>query len=190
MQPRKLLDILVTAEKLKNTTRHCYTSSGRHESVAEHSWLAALMAYLMKDEFPDADMDKVIKMCLIHDLGEAFTGDIPTFNKNAQHEEKEEQLLNDWVCSLPEPYRQEMQALYTEMAARETVEAKIYKAIDNLEAVIQHNQSDLSTWLPLEYELNQTYGNDKVAFSPYLTELRQLAREDTIRKIEAKPASE
>ena len=85
MEPRKLLETLAVAERLKDATRHCYTSGGRHESVAEHSWRAALMAFLMKEElaaeFPEADMDKVIRMCLIHDLGEAFTGDIPTFVK-------------------------------------------------------------------------------------------------------------
>lgn len=183
MEPRDLLNVLKTAEALKNTTRHCYTSKGRHESVAEHSWMAALMAYFLKDEFPEADMDKVIRMCLIHDLGEAFTGDIPTFDKSAAHEEKEANLLAQWVESLPQPYAQEMQALYAEMDARQTLEAKIYKAIDNMEAVIQHNLSDLSTWIPLEYELNQTYGTDKVAFSPYLQELRELAKEDTIQKI-------
>ena len=188
MEPRKLLDVFATAERLKNTTRHCYTSAGRHESVAEHSWMAALMAFFMRDEFPEADMDKVIRMCLIHDLGEAFTGNIPTFEKTAVDEADEEQQLAAWVEGLPAPYAQEMTALYEEMAALETVEAKIYKAIDNLEAVIQHNHSDLSTWLPLEYELNQTYGNDKVAFSQYLTQLRQLAREDTIEKI-CKPNS-
>lgn len=183
MEPRKLLDLLVTAEKLKDTTRHCYTSGGRHESVAEHSWMAALMAFFLRDEFPEADMDKVIRMCLIHDLGEAFTGDIPCFDKSSHHEEEERQLLDNWVSTLPEPYLTEMRLLYEEMEARQTVEARIYKAIDNLEAVIQHNRSDISTWLPLEYELNQTYGNDKVAFSPYLTALRQLAREDTVKKI-------
>jgi ABC-type sulfate/molybdate transport systems ATPase subunit len=61
------------AEKLKCNTRHCYTSSGRHESVAEHSWRIALMAMLLTEEFPEADMNKVIRMCLIHDLGEAFS---------------------------------------------------------------------------------------------------------------------
>ena len=184
MEPRKLLDALAVAEKLKDTTRHCYTSGGRHESVAEHSWMAALMAFFLRDEFPEADMDKVIRMCLIHDLGEAFTGDIPTFDKSAAHEKEEEQRLQAWVDSLSQPYREEMTALYREMAERQTVEARIYKAIDNLEAVIQHNFSDISTWLPLEYDLNQTYGNDKVAFSPYLQALRQLAREDTVQKIE------
>ena len=184
MEPRKLIDALGVAERLKNTTRHCYTSAGRHESVAEHSWRAALMAYFMKDAFPDVDMDKVIAMCLIHDLGEAFTGDIPTFYKTDSDERKEEQLLYSWVASLPEPYSGEMRALYEEMAARETVEAKLYKAIDGLEAVLQHNESALETWIPREYELNQTYASDRVAFSNYLVQLRQMLKEDTVRKIE------
>ena len=183
MEPRALLDALHVAERLKDETRHCYTSGGRHESVAEHSWRITLMAYFLRDEFPEADMDKVIRMCLIHDLGECFTGDIPTFAKTRRDEEKEENLLFAWVASLPEPYRAEMRALYEEMTARETPEAKIYKALDNLEAVIQHNESDIGTWEDHEYSLNLSYGDDKVAFSPYLQSLRQAIREDTERKI-------
>ena len=185
MEPRKLLDILVTTERLKNVTRHCYTSNGRHESVAEHCWMSAMMALLLRDEFPQANMDKVIKMCLIHDMGEAFTGDIPAFDKDAGHEQREARLLDAWVTSLPEPYSTEFRELYAEMAQLQTLEAKIYKAIDNLEAVIQHNISDISTWIPLEYELNLTYGNEKVTFSDYLTALREEIRKDTVRKIEA-----
>ena len=185
MDPRKLLEVLTVAERLKDATRHCYTSHGRHESVAEHSWMTTLMAFLMRDEFPEADMDKVIRMCIIHDLGEAFTGDIPTFNKTDAHEQTEEVLLNSWVDSLPTKTAAEMRTLYAEMAARETTEARIYKAIDGLEALVQHNLSDIATWLPLEYDLNMTYADDKVKFSPYLTALRQEIREDTVRKIDA-----
>ena len=184
MKPRELLDILIVAERLKDVTRHCYTSKGRHESVAEHSWMTCLMAFLMKEEFPEADMDKVIQMCLIHDLGEAFTGDIPVFNKTAADEETEGRLLREWVNSLPAEKAAEMQALYQEMEARQTVEAKIYKALDNMEAVVQHNLSPISTWLPNEYELNQTYGWERVQFSPWLIDLREEIRKDTIEKIE------
>ena len=183
MEPRELLNILTVAERLKDVTRHCYTSKGRHESVAEHSWMTCLIAFLLRGKFPEADMDKVIRMCMIHDLGEAFTGDSPSFHKTAADEELEERMLQDWVNSLPAELAQEMRELYAEMNARETLEAKIYKTIDGLEAVIQHNFSDISTWLPNEYELNQVYAQDRVAFSPYLTQLREEMRKDTIRKI-------
>ncbi|MBQ8180566.1 MAG: HD domain-containing protein [Ruminococcus sp.] len=183
MEVRKLLEVLSVAERLKDATRHCYTRNGRHESVAEHSWMMTLMAFFIKDEFPDADMNKVIKMCIIHDLGEAFTGDIPTFDKTKANEETEEKLLYAWVNTLPENYKAEMTALYDEMAKRETIEAKVYKAIDGLEALIQHNISDLSTWIPKEYELNKTYADDKVAFSEYLKKLREEIRKDTFRKL-------
>ena len=66
MEPRKLKDTMILAEKLKDTMRHCYTKGGRRESVAEHCWMASLMVYFMKDEFPDVNMDKVIRMILIN----------------------------------------------------------------------------------------------------------------------------
>ena len=184
MKPKELLEILSVAEKLKCNPRHCYTSSGRHESVAEHSWRISLMAMLLTSEFPDADMDKVIRMCLIHDLGEAFTGDIPTFDKTAADGAKEDALLESWVQTLPKQTRAEFSSLLTEMNAMETQEAKIYKALDKMEAVIQHNESDISTWLPLEYELQLTYGAENVKFSPYLRALKAEVDGWTRRKIE------
>ena len=184
MNADKLMDIVHVAERLKDTTRHCYTSGGRHESVAEHSWRIALMAYLVKDEFPQADMDKIIRMCLIHDLGEAFTGDIPSFLKTEENEKTEDELLTRWISTFPEPYRSEMLSLYEEMAERKTTEARIFKALDSMEAIIQHNESHISTWTDIEYGLNLTYGNDKVAFSDYLTSVRQVIRKETLQKME------
>ena len=118
-----------------------------------------------------------------HDLGECFTGDIPTFKKTEKDEQKEEQLLREWVDRLPMPFQKEMADLYAEMEERKTVEAKIYKALDNLEAVLQHNESDLATWVDHEYELTRNYGNDKVQFSEYLKALREKLREETDEKI-------
>jgi len=183
MEPKALLNILHQAEKLKCVTRHCDTSTGRRESVAEHSWRLALMAMLVADEFPDDDMDKVIRMCLIHDLGESFTGDIPAFEKVPGHRELEQQRLGEWVDTFPEPARTQWQTLLAEMNAMENREARIYKALDNLEAVIQHDESDIATWLPLEYDLQLAYGADKVAFSPYLRALKAEIDDMTRRKI-------
>ena len=183
MKPRELLDALSVAAKLKDTTRHCYTEEGRHESVAEHSWMMTLMAFLLMEEFPEADMNKVIQMCIIHDLGECFTGDIPTFDKGEADEVREQDLLKNWVNSLPDDTAQKMTELYREMEERTTLEAKIYKAIDSQEALIQHNLSDLDTWTDLEKSFNLTYADDKVQFSNYMTQLREEIRKDTQAKL-------
>lgn len=170
-------------EKLKSVPRHCVTADGVQETVAGHCWRTALMAYLMKDELGPVDIDKVIRMCLLHDLGEAVTGDIPTFLKNEVHEEIEKKAVDGLLSGLPEPLYREVTALFAEMEALETKEARIYKALDKLEAVIQHNESDISTWLPLEYELQQTYAAKNVKGFPFLEGLQAQAVRRTREKI-------
>ena len=123
------------------------------------------MAMLCRDEYPDADIDKVIKMCLIHDFGEAITGDIPAFFKTEADEAKEEDAVASLLGLLPRDTAQELCSLFAEMNAMETTEAKLYKALDNLEALVAHNEADISTWLPREYEDNLTYGQKNCEFS-------------------------
>lgn len=184
MNPREFLDMLHVAERLKDTTRHCTTSGGRPESVAEHSWRISLMAMLLQHEFDGLDMDKVIRMCLIHDLGECFTGDIPSFDKTEQDTLREDALLHQWVEGLPVEVSRDLMALYREMDELQTPEAKLYKALDKLEAVIQHNESPLSTWLENEYQLNQTYGTEQAECFEWLADLRREMKQDTQQKIQ------
>ena len=184
MEIAALLSALHLAEKLKDTVRHCDTSGGRRETVADHSWRLALMAYWVSDEFPQADMSRVIQMCLIHDLGECFTGDIPVFRKTPADEAREEALLFEWVDALPVPIGPQMRALYEEMAAQKNLESRIYKALDGMEAVLQHNEADIRSWEPHEYQLNRTHAADRVEFSSYLTQLRRAIREETEAKIQ------
>lgn len=184
MRQEDFLTILSVAERLKCNTRHSDTSSGRRESVAEHSWRLALMAMLLEDEFPDTDINKVIKMCLIHDLGEAFTGDIATFDKTQADADREDQCYQEWIDGFPKVQKAQFQELLAEMSALETKESKLYKALDKMEAVIQHNEADISSWLPLEYDLQLTYGAEEVAFSPYLLKLKECIDAWTRKKIE------
>ena len=185
MNAREYLEILHVAERLKDTPRHCTTSKRRTESVAEHSWRIALMAFLLKHEFADVDINKVVDMCLIHDLGECFTGDIPAFVKTDSDRETEDSLLARWVKTLPGELSEDLAGLYREMDAQETKEARLYKALDKLEALIQHNEAPIDTWADNEYELNQTYAFDAVTFSDWLTELRKEILTDTLEKIES-----
>ena len=184
MNSSDYLNILHVAEKLKDTPRHCTTTQGRTESVAEHSWRVSLMALLLRREFPDVNIDRVVDMCLVHDLGECFTGDIPAFIKTDSDRNVEDSLLDQWVSSLPEEVSDDLKALYAEMEAQETKESKIYKALDKLEALIQHNESPLSTWSENEFELNKTYAFNTVEFSDWLTELRKEILQDTLDKID------
>lgn len=185
MTPEELLEILHRANMLKINTRHNWTIGERKESVADHSWRIALMAMLIsqEDEFKNVDMNKVIRMCLIHDLGEAFTGDNPVFDKNKEDENKEDEIFFSWVNAFPAAQKEEWNALLKEMNALETVEAKTYKALDKLEALIAHDEADISTWLPVEYDLQLTYGKENVVFSPYLSALKERIDEDTRNKI-------
>ena len=158
MNPEKYIEFLNKIEKLKCNTRHSWTSSGRHESVAEHSWRLAVMAMLCADEYPNLDINKVIKMCLIHDFGEAITGDIPAFSKTEENEKAENDAVKTLISGLSPKFRNEIQALFNEMNEQKANEAKLFKSLDNIEGLISHNEADISTWLPREYEENLVYG--------------------------------
>ena len=183
MTPKEYLDIIHVCEGLKNVTRHCDTSAGRRESVAEHCWRLSLMALLLRDQFPEIDTDRVTAMCLIHDLGELFTGDVPAFEKTDDDRTRERACCLQWVDSLPEELNRRLAALRAEMEAGETAEAKLSRALDRLEALIQHNEADIASWLPLEYELQQTYGLADCSFDPWVKDLRQAVLDESLEKI-------
>jgi len=183
MEARQLIDFLNIIEKLKCNTRHCWTSTGRHESIAEHSWRLAVMVLLVADEFPELDIEKVVKMSLIHDFGEAITGDIPSFYKTEADEKVEELAIAELLQKLPPKIGNDFRELFHEMAELKTGEAKLFKALDNLEAVLSHNEASIDTWIPREYTDNLTYGNDRVAHSPYLQILKDELKRDSLQKI-------
>lgn len=183
MEYQDLIDFLGVAERLKCTTRHAYTSSGRRESVAEHSFRAAVMAWLLRDTFPELDMERVLAMCLFHDFGEAFTGDIPVFEKTAADENVEDDAVSAMLRALPAEISHRLAPLFQEMRDMQTPEAQLYKAIDKIEAVIQHDEGDISTWLPLEYDLQLRHGVAECGRFPYMKGLRARVDEITREKI-------
>ena len=136
MNAREYLEILHVAERLKDTPRHCTTTKRRTESVAEHSWRISLMAFLLRHEFKDLDINKVVDMCLIHDLGECFTGDIPTFIKTDSDREVEDSLLNQWVKSLPTELSEDIAELYNEMDAQETKASSLSTDLYSLASLV------------------------------------------------------
>ncbi len=182
------LTFLGLAEKLKCNTRHSWTSSGRHESVAEHVYRLLVFAWLVRDEFPELDMNRVMELSLFHDMGEAITGDIPAFEKTGEDEKTEGEAQEEIARLLPRPRQEELRDIFREVREKKTPEARLVNAMDKLEALIEHSEADLSTWLPLEYELQLTYGQKETKDIPWMAALRERVGQDSVEKMKKRDA--
>ena len=181
---KNILKFLKEIELLKSVTRHSWTSSGRQESVAEHSWRMAVFAMALEEEFPDFNMKKVIEMTLIHDLGEAHDGDHPAFKKQPKNKlEIEEKSVKKIIEPLSERLQLKIFNLWKEYNECKTDEARLAKALDKLEVLIQHNEADISTWDPEEYEFSLIYGLKYMDFNNFIKEFRQIVDKQTKEKI-------
>lgn len=156
----RYLRFIREAERLKNVLRTAYTSAGRHESTAEHSWRLALLALAMLAERPDLDAQRVVAMCLVHDLGEAFEGDIPAVEATdpARKAATERRAVERLTGLLPAEAGARLEALWEEYEACLTPEARWVKALDKAETIIQHNQG--ANPAGFDYAFNLTYGSE------------------------------
>lgn len=173
------LDFLREAEQLKSVLRSAHTSSGRQESTAEHSWRLSLMAMVFADELKGLDLLKVLKLCLIHDLGEAISGDIPAVSKNdfPHKTEQERADLLHLTRSLDEGLRTQIMTLWEDYENAGSPEALAVKALDKLETILQHNQG--INPLGFDYVFNLTYGDQYTKTTDLFRTLRDLIDQDT-----------
>ena len=172
---RSILQFLRLAEKLKLEMRHSWLSNGRQESVGEHTWMMALFALLTYRQLKaPIDIDKALKMVIIHDLAEVEVGDIPFTEESERKRNKqalEEAAMEKIYSMLPKEEAEEICSLWHEYEERNTPEAKFIKALDTLEAQVQHNLADLKTWEDIEFELVYTKMDQHCVHDSYLKEL-------------------
>ncbi len=161
-----LLGFLGLAEKLKCRTRHSWTSSGRHESVAEHVYRLMVFAWLVRDEFPDVDMNRVMELALFHDMGEAVTGDIPAFEKTGEDEKTEGEAQEEIAGLLPGPRGEKLREIFREVREKQTPEARLVNAMDKLEALIQHNGRTFPPGCPWSTTCSSPTGRRRRGISP------------------------
>jgi len=191
-----ILDFLQAAERLKTTVRSGYTSAGDQESVAEHTWRLCLMALVLAPEFPDVDFARLVKICLIHDLGEAIGGDVPAPEQARRaaagaaggKSADERRDLLALVSSLPGQPREEIIALWDEYESASTPEARLAKALDKLETILQHTQGQNPP--DFDYRFNLGYGRQHTASPPLIAEIRAVLDERTeqrARDADARP---
>jgi putative hydrolase of HD superfamily len=181
-----VLAFLRSAERLKVTHRSGYTSEGDPESVAEHTWRLCLMAMVLQPSVGDVDFARLIKMCIIHDLGEAVGGDIPApeqarraaaglMTKSAD----ERRDLASLLTPLPSAQQTEILALWDEYEAAATPEAKLAKALDKLETILQHTQGRNPP--DFDHAFNLGYGRQHTAQPELIATIREILDRETAR---------
>ena len=177
----QILTFLRTAESLKSTLRSAHTSSGRPESVAEHTWRLCLLVMVLAPEFPEVDAYRLMKICLIHDLGEALQGDIPAplQDSNVDKPQSEREDLLELLSPLPELQRSEILELWEEYEQAATPEAKLAKAFDKLETLLQHTQGQNPP--DFDYAFNLDYGRKYTELNAQTRQLRAWIDEETRR---------
>jgi 5'-deoxynucleotidase YfbR-like HD superfamily hydrolase len=191
-----LLDFLRAAERLKTVTRSGYTSAGDRESVAEHTWRLSLMALLLAPEFPEVDFARLVKICLVHDLGEAIGGDVPAPEQARRRAAgvslgkaaDERRDLVTLLQPLPTSLRDEITALWDEYEAAQSPEARLAKALDKLETILQHTQGRNPP--DFDYRFNLGYGREHTAGPPLIAAIRAVldrATEDRAREAAREP---
>jgi len=180
-----LVDFLRDAERLKTVKRSAFTSEGAVESVAEHSWRLSLMALLLAPQFPDVDVGRLLKICVVHDLGEAIGGDIPApeqerltaaGNGGGKSADERRDLVR-LIEPLSERLRGEILELWDEYETAASLEAKLAKALDKLETILQHTQGENPP--DFDYDFNLDYGREHTASPPLIASLRALLDEAT-----------
>jgi putative hydrolase of HD superfamily len=147
---RDIVNFLFEVGILKNTPRSGYQFLGSgSESVAEHSFRVAVIAYLLAKNEPEADMRKVLLMSLSHDFHEARTGDHNYVNKRYVTVD-EDKAVRDLAQELP--FGQEIVSLIDEFNTRETLEARLSQDADQLDFILElKRQLDLGNKLAAEW---------------------------------------
>ena len=132
---KRVVEFLFEVGMLKKTPRTGYQFLGTgKESVADHSFRTAIIGYILAIQTPEADLNKVILMCLFHDFSEARTGDHNYVNKKYVKAD-EAGALRDQVRGLP--FGNEVIALSNEFNEDVTLEAQLSRDADQLDLILE-----------------------------------------------------
>ncbi len=135
-----VLAFLDAANLLKDTLRSGRTPGGRRESTAEHSWRLCLLVTLVGNELEGTDLLKLLKICIVHDLGEAISGDVPAVDQRAGDDRaaRERADLITLCTPLPDDLKSEIVSLWDEYAEARSPEAIMAKGLDKFETMLTH----------------------------------------------------
>ena len=149
-QIEKRMDFLICADKMKSIYRQTLLADkSRRETDAEHSWHLALMAMVFSDLAPEGvDINRVIKMVIIHDLVEIFAGDTFCYDEKAvlDKAERENASAEKLFSMLDAELGREYEALWREFDEGETPDARFAASLDKLQPLVNNYLTDFHTW--------------------------------------------
>ena len=145
----KQIEFLKEIEKFKTIERFIHLESGRKETDPEHVWHMAMFFIVFEKDLPkDLDSLKMLKMSLIHDLAEIYTGDVSAFDSKGRDGKKERELeaAKKLFSILPEDLKKEFIDLYLEYSDCKTKESKFVKSFDKLQPLLQNLTTNGKSW--------------------------------------------
>lgn len=177
------LAFLQEAEKLKSVLRSAHTSTGRAESTAEHTWRLCLMVMIFEDEPAGMDMFKILKMYLIHDLGEAVHGDIPAIE---QSQALWQERAGKGGPSVPDAHAGRTAArrpagAVAGVRGRRLVRGQGRQGAGQAGTSLQHNQGLNPPGF--DYAFNLSYGQKHTGAGPLFAQIRATLDEGTRRRM-------
>ncbi len=138
----RILEFLRVADGLKNIQRRNLIADGsRRENTAEHSWHLLVMALVLRDLEPNADVLRVLELLIVHDLVEIHADDTFLYdtNGNASKLEREQLAAERLFGLLPDHLRLKLRSLWDEFEAQATLEARFARTIDAFAPVLLHH---------------------------------------------------
>jgi putative hydrolase of HD superfamily len=186
----KLINFLHFAEGLKTELRNGKTSAEKHESVADHSWRVALMTVLFAPYLEkEINIEKALKIALIHDLVEIITGDKPLFLYEKDEKmrkmkfEDEFQAMKKIKSMLPIDMGDQFFKLWEEFEHASSYEGKFVKALDKIEAQLQHNEMAISNWNDFDFSFVIDGLDPFCNFDSFLVSLKNAVQDESRKKI-------
>ena len=154
-----VLRFMIASGALKDTLRSGHTDAGAPESTAAHSWRLALWVIALEPQLEGYDIATLLKLAILHDLGEAITGDVPAIHQHGDQgvrQAAEREAVRTLTASLDSQLADTIMALSDDYDSAASKEAKLMKGLDKLETMVQHITAEDPT--TFDYRFNLSYG--------------------------------